>query len=128
VAVTYESLERKRKLRAAPVAVVSADSHVGPRIKEDLRPYCPSAYLDEFDAFVAEYTLPEGGTHVHVDVDEYPFPEAQERAGRARANALVLGHYNMAARLADMDRDGVAAEVIFHGSQTGSRFRSSLTR
>jgi predicted TIM-barrel fold metal-dependent hydrolase len=106
----------------APVVVVSADSHVGPRIKEDLRPYCPSSHLDEFDAFVAEYTPPEGGTHVHVDVDEYPYPEAQERARRARENAAVLGHYDMDARLADMDRDGVCAEVIFHGSQNGQPF------
>jgi predicted TIM-barrel fold metal-dependent hydrolase len=105
-----------------PVVVVSADSHVGPRIKEDLGPYCPSSYLDEFDAFVAEYTPPEGGTHVHVDVDDYPYPEAQERARRARENAAILGHYDMDARLADMDRDGVSAEVIFHGSQNGQPF------
>ena len=94
-----------------PVSVVSADSHVGPRIKEDLRPYCPTGYLDEFDAFVAKYQPPEGGTHVHIDVDEYPFPEADQRRNRARENAAVRGHYDMNARLADMDRDGVAAEV-----------------
>jgi predicted TIM-barrel fold metal-dependent hydrolase len=105
-----------------PVSVISADSHVGPRIKEDLRPYCPSGYLDEFDAFVAKYQPPEGGTHVHIDVDEYPFPEADQRRNRARENAAVLGHYDMDARLGDMDRDGVAAEVIFHGSQNGQPF------
>jgi predicted TIM-barrel fold metal-dependent hydrolase len=104
------------------VVVVTADSHVGPRIREDLRPYCPSAYLDEFDAFVASYTAPEGGTHVHVDVDGYPYPEARERARRARENAAVAGHYDMQARLDDMDRDGIAAEVIFHGSQNGEPF------
>jgi predicted TIM-barrel fold metal-dependent hydrolase len=105
-----------------PVAVVSADSHCGPRIKEDLRPYCPSAYLDEFDAFVGTYAPPEGGTHAHKDVDPYPYPEARERAQRARRNAAMLGHYDMEARLADMDRDGVAAEIIFHGSQNGEPF------
>src|SRR5439155_18427898 len=34
---------------SVPVIAVTADSHIGPRIDEDLRPYCPSAYLDEYD-------------------------------------------------------------------------------
>ena len=36
----------------APVIVVSSDCHIGPRLVEDLRPYCPKEYLDDFDAFV----------------------------------------------------------------------------
>jgi len=32
--------------------VVSGDSHIGPRLKEDLRPYCPQTYLDQFDRFI----------------------------------------------------------------------------
>jgi predicted TIM-barrel fold metal-dependent hydrolase len=106
---------------SVPVIAVTADSHIGPRIKEDLRPYCPAAYLDEFDAFVSEYAPPEGGTLVHV-FDEYSYPEVAERAHRARQNAAVPGNYDMNARLADLDRDGVAAEVIFHGSQNGQPF------
>jgi hypothetical protein len=31
------------------VVIVSNDTHVGPRLVEDLRPYCPASYLDEFD-------------------------------------------------------------------------------
>lgn len=34
--------------------VVSTDSHVGPSVKEQLREYCESKYLDDFDGFVAE--------------------------------------------------------------------------
>jgi predicted TIM-barrel fold metal-dependent hydrolase len=78
--------------------------------------------LDDFDTFVAAYTVPDGGTHAHKDVDGYPHPEARARERRARENAAVLGHYDMDARLLDMDRDGVAAEVIFHGSQNGEPF------
>ena len=37
----------------APVIVVSSDCHIGPRLVEDLRPYCPAAHLDDFDDFVA---------------------------------------------------------------------------
>src|SRR5438105_2248893 len=36
----------------APLIVVSCDTHAGPRLKEDLRPYCPEKYLEQFDDFV----------------------------------------------------------------------------
>ena len=36
-----------------PVAIVSNDTHVGPRLIEDLRPYCPSCDIDDFDRFAA---------------------------------------------------------------------------
>jgi hypothetical protein len=44
----------------APVIVVSSGSHVGPRIKKDLRPYCPAAYLNEFDALQTSTPVLEG--------------------------------------------------------------------
>ena len=34
--------------------VMSIDSHVGPSVKDQLRPYCEAQYLDDFDRFVAE--------------------------------------------------------------------------
>ena len=37
----------------APVIVVSSDCHIGPRLVDDLRPYCPTARLGDFDDFVA---------------------------------------------------------------------------
>ena len=39
--------------RSDPVVIVSNDTHVGPRLVEDLRPYCPSRSIDEFDRFAA---------------------------------------------------------------------------
>ncbi len=33
--------------------VVSNDTHIGPRLVEDLREYCPSSHLEEFDRFAA---------------------------------------------------------------------------
>src|SRR5262245_41568093 len=82
--------------------IVSADTHVGPRIVEDLRPYCPSKYHDEFDRFAAANNL--GGLTESM-LGNHP-------------NTRTLGHYNSAARLADYDYDGVAAGVMFHGSQS----------
>src|SRR5262245_28566417 len=89
-----------------PVVVVSNDTHIGPRLVEDFRPYCPSSHLDEFDRFAAETAAQlqatinsfNGGGFVH------------------HPNLRTLGHYDSAARLADYDYDGIAAGVMFHGS------------
>ena len=48
--------------------VVSTDSHVGPSVKGQLRQYCESRHLDDFDRFVAEmesHGLPRGGRPRH---------------------------------------------------------------
>ena len=37
--------------RNEPVVVVSNDTHIGPRLVEDLRAYCPTKHLDDFDRF-----------------------------------------------------------------------------
>src|SRR5947209_7968566 len=39
---------------AGRLLVVSSDSHVGPSLKEDLRPYCPSEQLAPFDEYEHE--------------------------------------------------------------------------
>ena len=39
-----------------PAVIVSSDSHVGPRLEEDLRQYCPAAWLDEFDNDLSKQT------------------------------------------------------------------------
>ena len=80
------------------VMIVSCDAHIGPRIKEDLREYCPKKYLEDYDAFV-KYCEESGGF------------------GGIDALELTSGHYDPHRRLRDLDQDGIAAEVIFHGSQ-----------
>jgi len=111
--------------------IVSGDSHVGPRLKEDLRPYCPQQYLEEFDRFVAANMNP-------MDKDPVFGPAFRiQRTGDQDSNILTgrstyanevsisrqyvnrqtAGHYEVGTRLKEMDWDGVAAEVIFHGSQ-----------
>lgn len=84
------------------VVLVSSDTHVGPRLVEDLRPYCPSDRLAEFDMFAK-------------DVE----PVRQWWLDAEAPGAHLPGHYDSAARAADMNTDGVAAEVIFHFSFNG---------
>ena len=112
----------------APLIVVTTDCHTGPRLKDDLREYCPKKYLEEYDDFVRAYepfSDPAGmykqfGGETSID----------DRAGNSgfdlslaalRTNATA-GHHDVYARLEDMNRDGVAAEVIYHGSQNGQCF------
>jgi hypothetical protein len=87
--------------RTTPIVIVSNDTHVGPRLVEDLRPYCPSRHLDDFDRFAEA--------------------SAQEKAAAAsmlggsgyldHPNLRTPGHHDPAARLADYDHDGVAPKL-----------------
>src|SRR4029450_1198245 len=103
--------------------IVSSDTHVGPRLAEDLRPYCPAKYLDEFDAYTAANVEPMGsfgrapGTGFAV-----PGVEPKEAPASRKRNFQTEGHYDIHARLRDMGYAGVAAGVIFHVSQNGQPF------
>jgi predicted TIM-barrel fold metal-dependent hydrolase len=79
------------------VVIVSCDTHIGPRLREDLRQYCPKEFLEDYDAFVTAWE--------------------ETSAYRDDAPLGTTGHYDVYRRLADLDQDGVAGEVIFHGSQ-----------
>lgn len=89
-----------------PVVIVSNDTHIGPRLLEDLRPHCPASHLDEFDRFAASTA-------------EQKQAAADLLAGSGfldHPNLRTPGHHDPTARLADYDHDGVAAGVLFHGS------------
>jgi hypothetical protein len=112
----------------APLIVVSSDSHVGPRLTEDLRRYCPSEFLSDFDQFTAANSDAWAQTRdsrVGIEDDETQGASTQvaaEAMQREVINSRTAGHYDVHARLKDMDWDGVAAEVIFHGSQNQEAF------
>jgi predicted TIM-barrel fold metal-dependent hydrolase len=89
-----------------PVVIVSNDTHIGPRLVEDLRPYCPSQHLDEFDRFATETIESRAAAAELLHGSGY----------LDHPNFKTLGHHDSAARLADYDFDGIAAGVIFHGS------------
>ena len=92
-----------------PLVVVSADCHIGPRLVEDLRPHCPRELLSAFDAYLAD-TGRSKGRYVEHDASE------DDELSPWR-NQWAAGHHDPEARRRDMDAEGIAAEVIFHGSQ-----------
>jgi predicted TIM-barrel fold metal-dependent hydrolase len=101
-------MTRSAPRRDEPVVIVSSDTHIGPRLVADLRPYCPRRLLDAFDEFA-------GRVQQHRDAVFESLP-GRESAGLGR-NRATDGHFDMHARLRDLDYDGVAAEIVFHGSQ-----------
>ena len=42
---------RSQVVTSAPVVVVSSDTHIGPWLKDNLRPYCPAKYLSDYDDY-----------------------------------------------------------------------------
>jgi predicted TIM-barrel fold metal-dependent hydrolase len=103
--------------RDEPVVVVSCDSHVGPRLATQLRAYCPERHLRQFDDFVTRFDAARAAERQQLadardDVDGFIYVEGHP-------NTTIPGHHDIQARLADMDRDGVAAEVIYHFSKNG---------
>jgi predicted TIM-barrel fold metal-dependent hydrolase len=110
-----------------PLVVVTTDSHIGPRLKEDLRDYCPKQYLEEYDDYVRGYEPHLDPTSMfrvfNPDFDVAPRSAEGFQVSMAalKLNATA-GHHDVHARLKDMDRDGVAGEIIYHGSQNGHPF------
>ncbi|MFI5047668.1 MAG: amidohydrolase family protein [Acidimicrobiia bacterium] len=104
-----------------PVLVVSSDTHVGPRVNQ-LRPHCPQDLLEDFDAFargLPEDGLATGGRAVAGNSEEAMRAYERYMLPDYRWSAQAPGHNDVHARLVDMDRDGVACEVVFHGSING---------
>jgi len=92
------------------VIIASSDTHVGPLL-EQLRDYCERAYLDEFDAFVGSCAQQPGNVKA--------FEDGATEVGPSFERVVTPGHHDVYERLRQLDRDGVAGEVVFHGSQNG---------
>jgi predicted TIM-barrel fold metal-dependent hydrolase len=110
------------------LVVVSTDTHCGPSLEHDLRQYCPAALHDDFAHYVAAIeALRSGGPaqptktgeheqRARVGVKSHVTPLALEALARTKA---CRGQADPDGRHADMDADGVAADVLFAGGQNG---------
>lgn len=98
-------------MKNEPIVVVSADGHVHPSLSEDYWTYCPSGILADFKSFVAE--------SIHAkDIMIVPnllelFPEDIQKVFSDRS--VTPGYRDAGVRMAAMDEQGIAAEVMFHG-------------
>jgi len=95
-----------------PYVVISSDGHAGARWA-DYRPYVEQAYLDDFDRWLEAMRATEmlvGGTRVDMRGARILNAVAAEPAVQEGG---VAGAWDPAVRLREMDRDGVAGEVVF---------------
>jgi predicted TIM-barrel fold metal-dependent hydrolase len=100
--------------RSRRYLIVSADSHVGPSLARDLRPYCPRDTLDDFDAFAE--AVDERHNLLLATKQLATRDVVRDAMDRCRT---CEGQYDPDARLRDMNEEGVAANVMFAGGQNG---------
>jgi predicted TIM-barrel fold metal-dependent hydrolase len=86
----------------APAVLITSDSHIGPRMVEDLRPYCPAKHLQAYDGFLSDIA-----------------PVREWWATSGAPGLESAGHYDSDARVKDLERDGYVGEVLFHFSFNG---------
>jgi predicted TIM-barrel fold metal-dependent hydrolase len=94
--------------------VISCDGHVGPSVRNQLRNYCEKKHLAEFDTFSEELEMNRASETVDT---ELAIPQEWSDALVERAG--FAGLQDAGARLHDMDADGIAAEVLYHGGANG---------
>jgi predicted TIM-barrel fold metal-dependent hydrolase len=95
-----------------PYVVVSSDSHAGARWA-DYRPYVDPAHRDDFDEWLTAMTSTEtliGGTRVDLRGKLIRDAVAAEPAVQEGG---VDGAWDPAIREREMDRDGVAGEIVY---------------
>jgi predicted TIM-barrel fold metal-dependent hydrolase len=95
------------------VTLISSDGHVAARMA-DHRPYLESAYLEDFDAFLIEYSKHGVATFDAANVADRLDPEvAADWQKNVTEQGRLDAAWNPERRLAEMDREGIAAEVLF---------------
>lgn len=116
------------------VLLISNDAHVGPPL-EVYRDYCPAEHLEAFDEYVRAYEAKvkpsdtELGSDARVGEGKIATLQGEDApAPRFTAGALdyiqrLLAdppvHYDPYVAIENMDSEGVAVEVVFHGAQNG---------
>ena len=96
-----------------PLVVVSSDCHVSPTL-ETLGEYCPKKYREDFASWIDETkSIREMSQKRFVFEGDDDLPEVQKIQ---TWNLQTEGHRDIGDRMRDMDFDGIAAEVMFHGS------------
>lgn len=95
------------------ITLISSDGHVAARMS-DYRPYLESQYLEDFDAFLVDYrkygVVTTDSTNITNRLDPEVAAEWKEKvADQGRLDAS----WSPEQRAAELDSEGIAAEVLF---------------
>jgi predicted TIM-barrel fold metal-dependent hydrolase len=95
------------------IALISSDGHVAARMS-DYRPYLESKYLDDFDAFLIEYRQHGVVTTDATNIANRLDPDVAEQWKEKVADTGRLdSSWSAERRAAELDREGIAGEVLF---------------
>jgi predicted TIM-barrel fold metal-dependent hydrolase len=97
-----------------PLIVVSSDTHVSPSLEGDLLPYLPQGHRRDWDEWLEQSAALRAASEKGFVFGGNEDLEIIQKIHTW--NLQTEGARDIHDRLRDMDRDGVAAEVIFHGS------------
>jgi predicted TIM-barrel fold metal-dependent hydrolase len=95
------------------ITLISSDGHVAARMT-DYRPYLESAYLEDFEAFLVDYAkygvVTTDSTNIMNRLDPEVAAEWKEKvADPGRLDSM----WSPERRTLELDREGIAAEVLF---------------
>jgi len=95
------------------ITLISSDGHVA-ALMSDYRPYLESEYLEDFEAFLVDYAkygvVTTDSTNITNRLDPDAAAEWKEKvADPGRLDSM----WNPERRAAELDREGIAAEVLF---------------
>lgn len=108
--------------------LISADCHAGP-LPDQMRSYIAKDYLELFDAWIADEEGKLARRADHTGASIYGDEALEEFAvDDAVVHGGMDGAWDSKRRLAELDQDGIVAEVIFPGGsmQTVSPFGAGL--
>jgi len=98
---------------SAKALIISSDGHASAAMRE-YRQYLPSEYHEEFDSFCQLWDE-KGGlpSETRALVAQFDPDELERWDNEVVATGRIDGYGNMEARLAELDRQGIAAEILF---------------
>ena len=63
--VTASDRDSSGAITSEPYVIVSCDTHIGPRLEQELRPYCPTELLDDCLLYTSRVALWRSGRELH---------------------------------------------------------------
>ena len=95
------------------ITLISSDGHVAARMS-DYRPYLESEYLEDFEAFLLEYAKYGVVTTDSTNITNRLDPDAAaEWKAKVADEGRLDSMWSPQRRIAELDREGIAAEVLF---------------